>query len=396
MELNSTPSAERIHIGFFGLRNAGKSSLVNAVTNQQLAVVSSVKGTTTDPVKKAMELLPLGPVMIIDTAGVDDDGEVGAKRVETAKTVLRKCHIAVLVTEADRELNDDEFQLISAFKEKNLPFIIAKNKADLLTDKFENSENTVYVSAKTGSGIEELKNAIAGIKLAEKKESFAADLVSPKDFVLLVAPIDGSAPKGRLILPQQMAVRDILDKNAVPVITQPSELKETLKNLCRKPGLVITDSQVFSFVNKAVPDDIPLSSFSILMARYKGFLETAVKGAKTINRLENGAKILISEGCTHHRKCEDIGTVKLPEWLQSYTNKQFDYQWTGGADFPKDLSRFDLIIHCGGCMLNDKEMEFRKISAEQQNVPFTNYGTAIAYINGMLKRSLKPIPEMNI
>lgn len=394
MDLNSIPAAERINIGFFGLRNAGKSSLVNAITNQQLSVVSSVKGTTTDPVKKAMELLPLGAVMMIDTAGIDDDGEVGLKRVESARAVLEKCHIAVLVTEAGKELNQDEQQLISAFKEKNLPYIIAKNKADLMTDAFENSENVVYVSAENGTGIEELKNALGNVQLEKKKISFAADFASPKDVVILVTPIDASAPKGRLIMPQQMAVRDILDKHAVPVLVQPSELKETLANLGRKPSLVITDSQVFSYVNELVPQDIPLTSFSILMARYKGFLAAAVKGAKAVDKLENGAKILISEGCTHHRQCGDIGRDKLPNWLENYTNKAFDFQWTSGADFPSDLSQFDLVIHCGGCMLNDREMQLRRNSAENQGTPFTNYGTVIAYLNGILDRSIEMISEL--
>lgn len=391
MDLSNTPMAERVHIGFFGIRNAGKSSLVNAVTNQQLSVVSNVKGTTTDPVKKTMELLPLGPVVIIDTAGIDDEGTVGEKRVEVAEKILRKCHIAVLVTEAGRELNSYEKQLVFAFKEKNLPFIVAKNKADLLAEKPENSDNIIYVSAKNGTGVEELKNVIGNIKLSKADRSFVSDLISPKDFVVLVTPIDGSAPMGRLILPQQMAVREILDKNAVPVVVQPQELKEAIENLKKKPSLVITDSQVFSFVNNTVPCDIPLTSFSILMARYKGFLKTAVNGAKAVDRLKNGAKILISEGCTHHRKCEDIGTVKLPKWLEGYTGKQFNYKWSSGAGFADDLSEFDLIIHCGGCMLNDKEMEYRRKAAEKQNVPFTNYGTVIAYINGILDRSLYPV-----
>lgn len=391
MSLENTPMSERVYIGFFGIRNAGKSSLVNAVANQQLSVVSAVKGTTTDPVKKTMELLPLGPVVIIDTAGIDDTGEVGIKRVEAAEKMLRKCHIAVLVTEAGRELNADENRLVTAFKEKNLPFIIVKNKADLLAEKSKDSENIIYTSAKNGIGIEELKNALGRLAPRENEKSFVSDLINRGDFVLLVTPIDASAPKGRLILPQQMAVRDILDKNAVPILVQPSELESTLSALGRKPSLVITDSQVFGYVNKDVPSDIKLTSFSILMARYKGFLNTAVSGARAIESLENNAEILISEGCTHHRQCGDIGRDKLPGLLEKYTGKAFNYQWTNGAGFPSDLSRFDLIIHCGGCMLNDKEMTFRREQAEKQNVPFTNYGTAIAYMNGILDRSLYPV-----
>ena len=391
MELSNTPLAERVHIGFFGLRNAGKSSLVNAVANQQVSVVSNVKGTTTDPVKKTMELLPLGAVVLIDTAGVDDIGEVGKKRVEAAESILRKCNIAVLVTEAGRQLNTKENLLLKCFKEKNLPYIIVKNKADLTNKVYENTENTIYVSAKSGMGIEEFKNALGSFALQKKDKHFVSDLVNQGDFVILVTPIDGSAPKGRLILPQQMAVRDILDKNAVPILTQPSELESVLSELAGKTKLVITDSQVFSFVNKLVPKAINLTSFSVLMARYKGFLATAVQGANVIDSLKNNAKILISEGCTHHRQCEDIGTVKLPKLLEKYTGKSFNYQWSSGAGFPKDLSEFDLIIHCGGCMLNEKEMEFRRTQAEAQNVPFTNYGTAIAYINGLLERSLKPL-----
>lgn len=391
MDLRNTPMAERVHIGFFGLRNAGKSSLVNAIANQQVSVVSRVKGTTTDPVKKTMELLPLGAVVLIDTAGIDDTGEVGRKRVEAAEAVLRKCHIAVLVTEAGRELNHEEKLLLECIKEKKLPYIIVKNKADAADTVFQNSENIIFVSAKNRSGIEELKNALGRITPLKKETAFVADLVNQGDFVLLVTPIDGSAPKGRLILPQQMAVRDILDKNAVPILVQPSELAPTLKNLGKAPQLVITDSQAFGFVNKVLPCDIPLTSFSVLMARYKGFLAAAVQSAKAIDSLENDAVILISEGCTHHRQCGDIGTVKLPEWIEKHTNKSFVYQWSSGADFPQDLSPFDLIIHCGGCMLNEREMEFRRTQAEKQNVPFTNYGTAIAYMNGILERSLKPL-----
>lgn len=396
MEFNNTPLSERVHIGFFGICNAGKSSLVNAVTNQQISVVSSVCGTTTDPVKKTMELLPLGPVVIIDTAGIDDTGDVGLKRVEAAEEILRKCHIAVLVTEAGRELNEFETQLVSVFKSKNLPYVIAKNKADLIDNIEDNSENTVYVSAKNGIGIDALKNAIGRLKPAENKNYFLSDLISRGDFVLLVMPIDASAPKGRIILPQQMAVREILDSGAVCIAVQPDEIEETLAKLLKRPRIAVTDSQVFSRVSRAVPKEIPLTSFSVLMARYKGFLKAAVNGAKAVDLLENGARILISEGCTHHRQCGDIGRDKLPEWLKTYTGKSFNFEWSSGAGFPKDLSGFDLIIHCGGCMLCDKEMGFRRSTAEKCSVPFTNYGTVIAYINGILERSIAPLPEISI
>lgn len=391
---NKTPLAQRVHIGFFGIRNAGKSSLVNAFTNQPMSVVSDVLGTTTDPVRKTMELLPLGPVVIIDTAGIDDEGEIGRMRVKATEKILRKCHIAVLVTEAGRELNADENCLVECFKEKKLPFIIAKNKADLVGKPDKNSENIVYVSAKNGTGIDDLKNAVAKIKLPENKNCYLSDLVGRGDFVLLVMPIDGSAPKGRIIMPQQMAVREVLDSGAVSIAVQPDEIENVLAGLFRKPSLAVTDSQAFPQVNEVLPSDIPLTSFSILMARYKGFLNTAVQGAKTIDTLKNGARILISEGCTHHRQCGDIGRDKLPVWLEDYTKKKFDFQWTSGADFPEDLSVFDLIVHCGGCMLDDKEMQFRRNSAENQGVPFTNYGTAIAHMNGILERSIEVIPEL--
>ena len=389
MGLNSTPSSERIHIGFFGIRNAGKSSLVNRITNQDVSVVSNVKGTTTDAVKKSMELLPLGAVEIIDTPGIDDEGSLGEMRIERAKKILNMCDIAVLVTEANRELNTAEKELIEVFKEKALPFIVALNKADLITE-FSNNENYVYVSAKENSGIEELKNAIAKLLGEIKKEvKLVADFINENDYVILVTPIDESAPKGRMILPQQQAIRDIIDAGAICVTVQPEQLAETLKTI--KPALVITDSQVFKKVMNIVPDYVPLTSFSILLARYKGFLETAVKGVKAIENLKDGAKILISEGCTHHRQCEDIGTVKLPKWLEEYTKKSFKYEFTSGHGFPDDLGEYDLILHCGGCMLGDKEMLHRMNVANEQNVPFTNYGTAIAYINGILERSTQII-----
>lgn len=391
---NNTPLAQRVHIGFFGIRNAGKSSLVNAVTNQAVSVVSDVLGTTTDPVRKTMELLPLGAVVIIDTPGIDDCGEIGEKRVETTEKVLRKCHIAVLVTEAGREFNDDENRLIEQFKQKNLPYIVAKNKADLIENTYENSENVVYVSAKNGMGIDDLKNAIGSVKLPENSRHFLADLVTAGSIVLLVMPIDDSAPKGRIILPQQMAVREVLDRKGIAIAVQLDEIEQTLAVLSRKPDLVVTDSQVFSKVSKLIPNDVPLTSFSILMARFKGFLKTAVHGAKMIDSLENGARILISEGCTHHRQCGDIGRDKLPRWLKNYTEKQFEITLTSGADFPDDLTSFDLVIHCGGCMLDDKEMQYRRNQAENQGVTFTNYGTAIAHMNGILERSIEIIPEL--
>ena len=391
MSLNNTPSSERIHIGFFGIRNAGKSSLVNRITNQEVSVVSSVKGTTTDAIKKSMELLPLGPVEIIDTPGFDDFGELGEKRVLSTKKILSSCDIAVLVVEGNNELNKTEKELIRIFKQRNVPFIIARNKSDLLSD-YESSANEIFVSAKENEGIEELKKAISSTLGNTKKEiRLVGDFIKEKDIVVLVTPIDESAPKGRMILPQQQAIRDIIDSNGVCIVVQPEQLEYTLKAV--KPALVITDSQVFKKVMNIVPESIPLTSFSILLARYKGFLKTAVEGAKEIENLKNGAKILISEGCTHHRQCEDIGTVKLPKWLESYTGKKFKYEFTSGHGFPEDLSDYDFILHCGGCMLGDKEMLYRMNMAINQNIPFTNYGTAIAYINKILERSIEIIDK---
>ncbi|HAP78654.1 MAG TPA: [FeFe] hydrogenase H-cluster maturation GTPase HydF [Ruminococcus sp.] len=394
MGLNDAPSGERIHIGFFGRRNAGKSSVVNAVTNQDLAVVSDTKGTTTDPVTKAMELLPLGPVVIIDTPGFDDEGELGELRVKKTKQILNRTDCAVLVTDCTLPLGDCERQLISIFKEKNIPFIIAKNKADLLTD-IPKEEGTVYVSAKEKTGIEELKNAVA--KLTETDTmtmKLVGDLIKPNDMVVLVTPIDSAAPKGRLILPQQQAIRDVLEANACAVVVRETELSGVLGRI-EKPALVITDSQAFGRVSKDTPEDIPLTSFSILMARYKGFLDTAVKGVKAIDSLKDGDKVLISEGCTHHRQCKDIGTVKLPNWVKKYTGKNLEFNFSSGTEFPENLSGYSLIIHCGGCMLNEREVQSRMERAVMQNVPFTNYGTAIAYMNGILKRSLKIFPELS-
>ncbi|MBO4337440.1 MAG: [FeFe] hydrogenase H-cluster maturation GTPase HydF, partial [Lachnospiraceae bacterium] len=388
------PTAERTHIGFFGLRNAGKSSLVNRITNQEMSLVSDIKGTTTDPVKKSMELLPLGPVTIIDTPGYDDIGSLGEQRVRKTKETLKICDIAVLVTE-NAELEPMETELLSLIQGREIPCMIVRNKCDIDTDKGTiNSTdiNMITVSANTGAGIEELKERLARLVGDTKKEMrFIADLIKPHDTVVLVIPIDTSAPKGRLILPQQQAIRDILDAGAVSVVTGVDDIPDTLANLRKEPALVITDSQVFGRVMKLVPVNIPLTSFSILMARYKGFLKEALKGAETIGRLEDGANVLISEGCTHHRQCEDIGTVKLPKWLKEYTGKELNLSFTSGHGFPEDLSSYDLIIHCGACMLNDREVANRMSAAQDADVPFTNYGTAIAFMNGILSRSVAPV-----
>lgn len=391
MSLNDTSSGERVHIGFFGCRNAGKSSLVNAVTNQKISVVSDVKGTTTDPVKKAMELLPLGPVLIIDTPGYDDVGGLGEKRIDAAKNILRKCDIAVLVTTAGSELNGVETDLLNAFKERNIPYIIVKNKCDLVNAELQTNENVVYTDALHRQGIEKLKNKLAFLNPNKTEKRLLGDLISPGDVVVLVTPIDSAAPKGRMILPQQQAIRDVIDSGAIAVVVRETELETALKSLGKSPSLVVTDSQAFAFVNSVLPPEIPLTSFSILMARYKGFLNTAVAGANKIDSLKNGSRVLISEGCTHHRQCDDIGTVKLPKWLKKYTGCELDLQWSSGTEFPHDLTCFDLVIHCGGCMLNEKEMRFRMNSANEQGVPFTNYGTAIAFMNGILERTLQPL-----
>lgn len=394
MSLNDTPSGERVHIGFFGRRNAGKSSLVNAVTGQELSVVSDIRGTTTDPVYKAMELLPLGPVEIIDTAGFDDEGELGELRVKKTRQILAKTDIAVLVADITQKFSDCENDLISLFKEREIPYIIAYNKSDL-TDKNFNSQNEISVSAENKTNIYELKEKIAAlIKNQGTEKRIVGDLISKNDLLVLVTPIDKAAPKGRMILPQVQTLRDILDSNAMAVFTTESELAETLEKLAVPPKLVITDSQAFAEVNKIVPENVPLTSFSILMARYKGFLETAVRGAAEINLLENGAEILISEGCTHHRQCGDIGSVKLPALLEKFTGKKFNIRLSSGRDFPEDLSDFSLVIHCGACMLNEKETVYRRKSAEMQGIPFTNYGIAIAYMNGILKRTIGIFPDL--
>ena len=391
MGLNDTPQAERVHIGFFGMRNAGKSSLVNAVTGQQLSVVSEVKGTTTDPVTKAMELLPLGPVVIIDTPGFDDEGDLGEMRVKKTRQTLNRVDAAVLVVDSTVGKSDADLLLIKLFKEKNIPYIVAYNKCDLAVADFSDG---MAVSAKANKGINELKERLAVLAKTEApKGKICSDLVAQGDFVLLVVPIDSSAPKGRLILPQQQTIRDLLEAGATAIVVRDTELEATLNRLENKVSLVITDSQIFEKVAKIVPESIRLTSFSILMARYKGFLAEAVRGAQAIENLKNGDRVLISEGCTHHRQCEDIGTVKIPNWLRKYTGADITIETTSGRDFPEDLSRYSLIIHCGGCMLNAREMSYRRKTASDEKIPFTNYGTAIAYMKGILSRSVEVIPE---
>ncbi|MBO5140208.1 MAG: [FeFe] hydrogenase H-cluster maturation GTPase HydF [Peptococcaceae bacterium] len=398
MSLNATPSGERVHIGFFGKRNAGKSSIVNAVTGQELAVVSDVKGTTTDPVTKAMELLPIGPVVIIDTPGIDDEGALGELRVKKTKQILNKTDIAVLVIDSQQGMTEVEQELVALFQKKGLKYLVVYNKIDLLADKsaLAIDEHVCLVSAVNKEGIEALKEAIGKLAATEEKNKFiVADLIQPNDFVVLVTPIDSSAPKGRLILPQQQTIRDILDAGAVSIVTKETELAHTLENIGKKPALVITDSQAFAPVAKDTPLDIPLTSFSILMARYKGQLEVAVHGAAAIEALQDGDMVLISEGCTHHRQCGDIGTVKLPKLLEKTTGKQLQYRFTSGTEFPDDLSAYKLIIHCGGCMLNEREMQYRQKCAADQNIPFTNYGIAMAYMQGILKRSIEIFPSLH-
>ena len=407
--LNSTPSSERIHIGFFGLRNAGKSSVVNSVTGQEISIVSDVKGTTTDPVTKAMELLPLGPVQIIDTPGIDDEGFLGELRVRKTKQILNRTDIAILVTDITSDITETEKELITIFKEKKLPYVVVLNKSDLLpaeeipvrTAQIINSlpstpdGSAITVSAITGEGIHELKEIMARLTLTDGPElRIVGDLISPEDFVVLVVPIDSAAPKGRLILPQQQTIRDVLESGAASIVVRDSELKATLEALGKKPSLVITDSQVFDKVSKDTPGDIPLTSFSILFARYKGDLAVTAKGAAAIDNLKDGDTVLISEGCSHHRQCDDIGSVKIPAWLKKYTGKELNIELSSGREFPEDLSKYSLIIHCGGCMLTEREMKYRQKCAADQNVPITNYGIAIAYMQGILKRSVAMFPEV--
>ena len=395
MSLNDTVSAERVHIGFFGLRNAGKSSLVSAVTGQKLSVVSEVKGTTTDPVKKAMELLPMGPVVIIDTPGIDDEGELGEQRVARAKQILRQADVAVLVVDAQKGLQKADNELVELFKQRRLPYVIVYNKADLLSEIPPETENEIYVSAKTGAGIHELKEKIAALsKTADNDRKIVSDLIESGDAVILVTPIDSAAPKGRLILPQQQTLRELLEAGALTMVVRETELEASLKALKTPPRMVITDSQAFGVVSKIVPKDVELTSFSILFARYKGDLATVIGGAAKLSQLKDGDRVLISEGCTHHRQCKDIGTVKLPGWINSYTGKTLDYSFTSGTEFPEDLSQYALVVHCGGCMLNEKEMKSRLKCCNEQGVPVTNYGIAIAQMHGILKRSLEPFPDL--
>ena len=395
MSLNSTVSAERVHIGFFGLRNAGKSSLVNAVTGQKLSVVSEVLGTTTDPVKKAMELLPLGPVVIIDTPGIDDEGKLGEQRVARALQILRQTDIAILVVDAQKGLQETDREMIELFKKKNLPYITVFNKADLLREIPTETETEIYVSSETKTGIFELKEKIARMaKSAENDRKIVADLVKAGDTVILVTPIDSAAPKGRLILPQQQTLRELLEAGVVSMVVRESELKEALDSLKTPPALVVTDSQAFQIVSQTVPREIPLTSFSILFARYKGDLAAVIGGAAALDRLKEGDKVLISEGCTHHRQCKDIGTVKLPGWIENYTGKKLSYSFTSGTEFPEDVSEYALVVHCGGCMLNEKEMKSRLKICTEQGVPVTNYGIAIAQMHGILKRSIEMFPDL--
>ena len=425
--MNETPSADRVHIGFFGRRNAGKSSIVNKVTGQELAVVSDVKGTTTDPVSKAMELLPMGPVVIIDTPGIDDEGHLGELRVRKAKQVLNRVDVAVLVVDATVGKTSVDEELIRIFKEKEIPYLVVYNKADLLKTKdgnpfssenklnqnthagtvkensvsqkqdheIQNTEQSIYASAATGQNIYELKERIASLAVTDElKLRLVGDLLEPSDFAILVVPIDKAAPKGRLILPQQQTIRDVLEAGAAAIVIKEDELSNTLETLGKKPKLVITDSQVFAKVSKETPEDIWLTSFSILFARFKGNLKAAAAGAAAIDRLKDGDKILISEGCTHHRQCDDIGTVKLPRWIRNYTGKDLEFEYSSGREFPEDVTKYSLIVHCGGCMLNEREMRYRQKCALDQEIPITNYGIAIAYMQGILKRCVEMFPDV--
>lgn len=396
--------SERVHIGFFGKRNAGKSSVMNAVTGQDLAVVSDVKGTTTDPVYKSMELLPLGPVVMMDTPGIDDEGELGNLRVKKSYQVLNKTDAAVLVIDGTEGVSPEDKALMERIRKKEIPFVVAVNKIELSDPAAEEtvkkelalkSDQIAAVSAATGKGIFELKEQIAAIALTEETEKhLVRDLLDPSDIAVLVVPIDSAAPKGRLILPQQQTIRDILEAGAISVVVKETELKDALKKLGTKPKMVITDSQAFSQVAADTPDDILLTSFSILMARYKGNLEQAVHGVTALDSLKDGDTVLISEGCTHHRQCDDIGTVKIPRWIREYTGKEIKIETTSGTEFPDDLTKYKLIIHCGGCMLNEREMKYRLSCAADQGVPMTNYGIMIAYVKGILKRSVEVFPEI--
>ena len=410
MSLNNTPSAERLHIGIFGKRNAGKSSVINALTGQNLAIVSDIKGTTTDPVLKSMELLPLGPVVIIDTPGLDDDADIlGKLRIQKAYQMLNKTDIAILVIDGTVGMTEEDKKILTRIQDKNIPYIVVLNKADLAVSKVcpgnqsdsivEScqipSEHILWVSAQNRSNIQELKELIGKlIPSSDNDRYIVRDLIRPMDLIVLVVPIDSAAPKGRLILPQQQTIRDILESGAVSIVVRETELADTLKKLGRDPDLVITDSQAFKQVSAIVPEHVPLTSFSILFARYKGNLETMVHGVKALDILEDGDKVLISEGCTHHRQCDDIGTVKIPRWLKEYTGKELIIETSSGTEFPDDLGSYKMIIHCGGCMLNEREMKYRISCAQDQGIPIANYGMVIAYIHGILKRSLSPFPEI--
>ena len=404
MGMNQTPASERVHISFFGKRNAGKSSVINAVTGQDLAIVSSVMGTTTDPVYKTMELLPLGPVMVIDTPGIDDEGELGALRVRKSYQVLNKTDIAILVIDSTAGKGEEELELIHRFHKKGIPYLIVYNKIDLLsTEKIKDlamsvRAGEVLVSASDGMNIQELKEKIASLKPEDThKYPLIQDLIEPLDLVILVVPIDKATPKGRLILPQQQTIRDILERGALSLVVRDTELKSTLDHFLAQgvcPKLVVTDSQAFARVSKAVPENITLTSFSILFSRYKGELETQLKGIAALSSIEDGDRILIAEGCTHHRQCGDIGTCKMPEWIRNYTGKKPVFEFTSGTEFPDDVSSYKMVVHCGGCMLNEREMKYRIACCQDQGVPITNYGILIAQVTGILKRSLGPFPEM--
>lgn len=409
MSLNDTPSAERIHIGIFGRRNAGKSSVINALTGQNLSIVSDIKGTTTDPVLKSMELLPLGPVVMIDTPGLDDEGELGALRIQKARQVLNKTDIAVLVVDGTAGIAKEDIEIFHTIHAKSIPCIIVLNKADLISESDMPAILTsvmqrfakctpppvMWISTAARMHIEELKEQIASLSpLPDTRLQIVGDLLKPSDLAVLVVPIDKAAPKGRLILPQQQTIRDILEAGAVSVVTRDTELKQTLASLGKPPALVITDSQAFEQVAAAVPEDIPLTSFSILFARYKGSLQSVVDGARTLDLLGDGDTILISEGCTHHRQCEDIGTVKLPNFIRKHTGKELNFEFTSGTEFPLDLQKYRLIVHCGGCTLNEREMRYRQKCAEDAHVPMTNYGIAIAHMKGILERSISVFPAM--
>ncbi|MDR1086320.1 MAG: [FeFe] hydrogenase H-cluster maturation GTPase HydF [Deltaproteobacteria bacterium] len=395
MTLNLTPTANRVHIGFFGRRNVGKSSLLNAVTGQDLAVVSDVLGTTTDPVQKAMELLPLGPVVIIDTPGLDDVGSLGEKRVRKARQVLNRTDVAVLVAEAGLGLTAVDQELLALIRSKEIPHVVVYNKADLLENPPKSEAGEIFVSAVNQTGVKELKELLAALaETGESKLKIVGDVIRPTDLVVLVVPIDKAAPKGRLILPQQQTIRDILEADAAAVVVKEHELKDVLGHLAGKPALVITDSQVLARVSADAPSDIPLTTFSILFARYKGYLTGAAVGASALDKLHEGASILMAEGCTHHRQCDDIGTVKLPRWIRNYAGRDFNFSFLAGGDFPEDLSEYGLIVHCGACMLNDREVHYRRKCAEDQGVPMTNYGTIIAHMQGLLYRCLGIFPHI--